>query len=88
MGGDSRWSKAIDADVARTFGRPTSFRGSGDGMDVRRERRRHWWPESLGGAPLGAMSPLEKHVCMCVLVDLCVVHACARSFCTCGYGAR
>ncbi|CAM9214224.1 unnamed protein product, partial [Ascophyllum nodosum] len=42
----SRWSKAIDADVARTFGRPNSRRQSfrmGAGQDI---RQRHWWPES------------------------------------------
>lgn len=62
-GSSSVWSKAIDADVARTFGRPTSFRGNGDGTAWRREsRRRHWWPESLGGAPLGAMTPLDEQV--------------------------
>eukprot|EP00903_Cladosiphon_okamuranus_P009068 g8669.t1 len=54
----SEWSKAIDADVARTFGRrPMSFRGEfGSGVQ-QDSRRRHWWPESLGGAPLGARTP-------------------------------
>lgn len=31
----SQWSKAIDADVARTFGRPSSFRGGESGSDSR-----------------------------------------------------
>lgn len=68
QGSSSVWSKAIDADVARTFGRPTSFRGGEYGSDARQySRRRHWWPESLGGAPLGAMTPLRQ-VCVCVSV--------------------
>eukprot|EP00752_Nemacystus_decipiens_P011458 g10175.t1 len=57
----SEWSKAIDADVARTFGRrPMSFRGEFGSGGQRDSRRRHWWPESLGGAPLGARTPQRQ----------------------------
>ncbi|CAN0517955.1 unnamed protein product, partial [Ectocarpus sp. 12 AP-2014] len=58
QGMDSEWAKAIDADVARTFGeRPMSFRRDFGSMTRQDSRRRHWWPESLGGAPLGARTP-------------------------------
>ncbi|CAM9163440.1 unnamed protein product, partial [Discosporangium mesarthrocarpum] len=59
----SVWSKAIDADVARTFGRPIS-RSIPRGVDDnsrQSHRHRHWWPESMGGPPLGSYSSSSIH---------------------------